>query len=231
LWGYCPSVYTSAQCATYRGGLYDRSTSQTEHDVANLIVHTFDDTIGNWTRDDIKLQDGTILPQYEFALRTNSINSFVHKGELGMAKDSTLLKTLVDSSNISSKSYSFFWGNEVTKEPRDGSLTLGGYDQAIVAEGPNVTVPFTDEPKCKEGIIVTLTSLGLKTSGGETRDAWDGLPDLKVCVIATTSNIMTIPAQYWDPIESIMGVERMLSRNGTSDGLFFNTTTIKPASA
>jgi hypothetical protein len=221
---------TSAQCSTYRGGLYDRSTSQTEHDVANLVVHTFDDTVSNWTRDDIKLQDNTFLPQYEFALRTTSVNSFVHKGELGMAKSSTLLKTLGDNSNISSNSYSFFWGNEVAKEPRDGSLTLGGFDQALIAEGPNVTVPFTDEPKCKEGIVVTLTSLGLTSAGG-TRDAWDGLPDLKVCVIATTSNIMSIPAQYWDPIESIMGVERMTARNGSSDGYFYNTTVIKPASA
>jgi hypothetical protein len=221
---------TSAQCSTYRGGLYDRSTSQTEHDVANLVVHTFDDTIANWTRDDIKLQTNTSLLQYEFGLRTTSVNAYVHKGELGMAKSSTLLKSLSDNSNISSKSYSFFWGSEVAKEPRDGSLTLGGYDQALIAEGPNVTVSLIDEPKCKEGIVVTLTSLGL-TSGDGTKDAWDGLPDLRVCVIATTSNIMTIPAQYWDPIETIMGVERMTARNGTSDGYFYNTTIVKPASA
>jgi hypothetical protein len=221
---------TPAQCSTYRGGLYDRSTSQTENDVANMVVHTFDNNIANWTRDDIKLQDNITLPQFEFALNTGSVNSFVHKGELGMGKSSTLLKTLIERSNISSNSYSFFWGSEVTKEPRDGSLTLGGFDQALIAEGPNVTVPFTDEPKCKEGIIVTLTSLGLTSAGG-ARDAWDGLPDLRVCVIATTSNIMSIPAQYWDPIESIMGVERVTSRNGSSDGYFYNTTAIKPASA
>jgi hypothetical protein len=53
----------SVECATYRGGLYDRSTSATENDVANMVAHTFDDTIANWTRDDIKLQGNTSLSQ------------------------------------------------------------------------------------------------------------------------------------------------------------------------
>lgn len=195
-----------------------------------MVPHTFDDTIANWTKDDIRLQDNTSLPKYEFALRTNSINPFVHKGELGLGRSSTFLKTLSDNSKISSRSYSFFWGNEVTNEPRDGSLTLGGYDQALIGDGPNITVPFTDDAKCKEGIIVSITSLGMQTSGGGTRDAWEGLPDLKVCVIAATSNIMEIPIQYWDPIETIMGVERYPFRNGTSETHYYNTTIIKPQS-
>jgi hypothetical protein len=225
-WGYCPSRMNSVECATYRGGLYDRSTSTTENDGANLAAHTFDDTIANWTRDDIKLQGNISLSQYEFGLRTNSINSYVHKGELGLAKFSTFLKTLLDTSKISSNSYSFFWGNEVTNQPRDGSLTLGGYDQALIAEGPNVTVPFGNDIRCKEGIIVTVTSLELQ--GG---DAWKDLPDLEVCVIPATSNIMTIPGHYWDPIQTMMGVELDPTRNGTSAAHFYNTTLVTIASA
>jgi hypothetical protein len=213
-------------CATYRGGLYDRSTSATENDVANLVAHTFDNTIANWTRDDIRLQDNTSLPQYEFGLRTTSTNEFVHKGELGLAKSSTFLKTLLAASKTSSNSYSFFWGDEVSDEPRDGSLTLGGYDQALVAEGSNITVPFGQDDRCDEGIIVTLTGLGL--DGG---DAWKDLPDLEVCVIATTSNIMTIPSQYWDPIGAMMGVELYPFKNGTSESHLYNTTIVTPASA
>jgi hypothetical protein len=229
---FCPSwTNKGPSCATYRGGLYDRSISQTEKDTANMVTHTFDDTISNWTKDDITLQDNSILPQYEFALRTFSVNEFVHKGEIGLGRSSTFLKTLSDNKNISSKSYSFFWGNEVTSEPRDGSLTLGGYDQALLAEGPNITAKFTtDDRKCKEGMIVTLTSLGLQTSGGTTRDAWEGLPDLRVCVIAATSNIMSIPVEYWDPIQTIMGVERYPFRNGTAETHYYNTTLIKPSS-
>jgi hypothetical protein len=136
------------------------------------------------------------------------------------------LKTLLDTSKISSNSYSFFWGNEVTDQPRDGSLTLGGYDQALIAEGPNVTVPFGNDIRCKEGIIVTVTSLELQ--GG---DAWKDLPDLEVCVIPATSNIMTIPGNYWDPIQTMMGVELNPTRNGTSDAHFYNTTVVTTASA
>jgi hypothetical protein len=214
-------------CQTYRGGLYDRSTSQTENDSGNLVAHTFDDTIANWTKDDVKLADNTSLPQYEFALRTNSINSYVHKGELGLAKTSTFLKTLQDNAKISSKSYSFFWGNEVTDQPRDGSLTLGGYDQAIIADGANVTSGFTDEPKCKEGLIVNITGVALQGN----KNVWEGLPDLRVCVIAATSNIMSIPGQYWDPIQAAMGVELYPFRNGTAETYFYNTTIVKKDSA
>ncbi|KAH7068367.1 aspartic peptidase domain-containing protein [Paraphoma chrysanthemicola] len=226
---FCPGwTRQGPACASYRGGLYDRSISQTESDTANNVARTFDDTASNWTKDDIRLQDNGVLPQYEFALRTGSVNEFVHKGELGLGRTSTFLKTLSDNKNISSRSYSFFWGNEVTKEPRDGSLTLGGYDQALVADGPNITTKFTvDEAKCREGIIVSLTSLSLQPTGGASQEAWDSLSDLRVCVIASTSNIMSIPAAYWDPIQSIMGVELSSYRNGTADTHFYNTTLIK----
>ncbi|KAF2023807.1 hypothetical protein EK21DRAFT_80075 [Setomelanomma holmii] len=230
--GFCPSQWwtnNSPPCATYRGGLYDRSISQTEKDTANQISHTFDDTIANWTRDDITLEDNSVLPQYEFALRTGNNNPFTSIGEIGLGRSSSFLKTLSENKNISSRSYSFFTGTEVTTQSRDGSFTLGGFDQALIAKGTNVTSPFVADAKCKEGIIVTLTSLSLQTSDGKTQDAWENLADLRVCVIAATSNIMTIPVEYWDPIQSIMGVERNSFRNGTAETQYYNTTLIKPS--
>lgn len=213
-------------CSTYRGGLYDRSNSQTETDGPNMIAHTFDDTVANWTRDDVRLSDNTSMSQFEFAMRTSSVNSFTHIGEVGLAKTSTFMQALAKDEKTSSNSYSFFWGNEVSNEPRDGSLTLGGYDQALIADGTNVTVPFTDEVKCKEGIIVNITSLAL-----QGKDVWEGLPDLRVCVIAATSNIMSIPGHYWDQIQTAMGVELTATRNGTASSHFYNTTLVKPESA
>lgn len=196
-----------------------------------MVPHISDDTVANWTRDDVKMLDGTSMPQYEFGQLTKSVNEFVHKGELGLGRDSQLLKYFVDRKNASSRSYSFYWGNEVTSTPRDGSLTMGGYDSALIADGPNITTTFTDEKKCKEGIIVSLTSLTLKNKDGADQDAWAGLGDLVVCVIAATSNIMTIPSNYWDSIEAIMGVTRTAFRNGTANSHYFNTTLVTPESA
>lgn len=139
------------------------------------------------------------------------------------------MNTLGEQQNTSSKSYSFFWGNEVTSEPRDGSLIFGGYDEALI-DGPNVTAPYvSDSQQCKEGLIVSLTSLDLQ-SGGSTKNAWEGMQDLKVCVIASTSAIMFIPEAYYAPIESIMGFKRLALKNGTSSGYFYNTTILDPAS-
>jgi hypothetical protein len=224
--GWCPTGYSQVRCATYRGGLYDPSNSQTETEGPNLVAHFYDDTIANWTKDDIRLQDNTSLPQYEFGIRTNSVNSFVQKGEIGLGSASSFLKTLQDIQKISSKSYSFFWGSEVTSPSRDGSLTLGGYDQALIGDGSNVTVPFSDDPRCKEGIIVNITSIDL--SG---KNAWEGLPALQVCVIAANGNIMTIPVSHWDPIQAAMGAELYPFKNGTAETYYYNTTIIKQASA
>jgi hypothetical protein len=219
---FCTKGTNLAKCITYRGGLYDPSRSESKKVTAILTPHIFDDTVANWTRDDIKLQDNTSLSQFEFALRTTFNNPFIEKGELGLGRASTFLDLLSATERISSKAYSFFWGNEVTNEPREGVLTLGGFDAAILGDSPNIIVPVTkDEPSCKEGLIVTLTSLGLEISGS-VRDVWDGLPDLRVCVIPEVSNIMSIPVAYWDPIEAAMGVERTSSRNGTSSEYFWS---------
>ncbi|KAH8722658.1 aspartic peptidase domain-containing protein [Phaeosphaeriaceae sp. PMI808] len=234
LWGpggFCPNWTTPSSCATYRGGLYDISSSGTKSNVTTMVPHILDNIVANWTKDDVKLADDTSLPQFEFGLHTFDDNPFTQLGELGLGRTSTFLKTLVDNLKISSTSYSFFWGNEVTKQPRDGSLTLGGYDEAIVGNSRNITVPFTEDARCKEGIIVNITSIGLQTRGGGSRDAWDGLPDLRVCVNMATSNIMTIPVEYWDPIQAIMGVDFYPWRNGTSTNYLWNTTIVKPATA
>jgi hypothetical protein len=190
-------------------------------------------TIANWTKDDVNLQDNTNLPQYEFAVYTNrkNVNS-TDKGQLGLGIDSSLLKGLAASQKISSKMYSFFWGSEVTAEPRDGSLILGGYDEAIVGDGPNITVPITQDARCKEGMIVSLTGLDLQPAGGSSTNAWDGLGALRVCIKASAPNVLALPSQYWDPIERITGVWRYNDgRNGTSWGIYYNTTIVQPQTA
>jgi hypothetical protein len=189
--------------------------------------------IANWTKDDVTLQDNTNLPQYEFAIYTSkkNINS-TSKGQLGLGENSALLSSLAASQKISSRVYSFFWGSEVIAEPRDGSLVLGGYDEAIVGDGPNITIPITQEARCKEGMVVSLTGLDLQQAGGSPTNAWDGLGTLRVCITASASNVLTIPSQYWDPIEKITGVKRYQdNRDGTSWGTYYNTTIVQPQTA
>lgn len=237
--GLCPVKYNlnatldMPRCVTYRGGTYDPTNSGTDTNVEDGKAHGFDETIANWTKDDISLQDNTALPQYEFAIYNSrkDINS-TDKGQLGLGVDSTLLKSLAASQKISSKAYSFFWGSEVAAEPRDGSLIIGGYDEAIVGEGPNLTVPMTQDARCKGGMIVSLTGLDLQLAGGSLTNAWDGLGTLRVCITASASNVLAIPSQYWDPIERITGVQRYPDgRNGTSWGTYYNTTLVKPQTA
>lgn len=216
-------------CVVFRGGLYDPTSSKTW--VKNgTRKQIYDGTPANWNVDNVTLEDGAVLSQFQFGTMLSDTNAFVPKGQLGVGWDSKFLQSL--GKNISSKSYSFFWGNEVTDRPRDGSLTLGGFDQGLMDNGPTYTSTFNKSDEgCKEGLLVNLTGISLENSEGSVINAWQGMPALRTCIIATTNNIMTIPESYWAPIEKIMGVKRDTARNGTSDKYFYNTTTITPESA
>ena len=80
------------------------------------------------------------MSKFEFGIRAVPGHDFINKGELGLGKNSSFIQGLGGwaSSNV----YSLFWGTEVAAEPRDGSLTLGGYDQGLVDNLPNLTTQF-----------------------------------------------------------------------------------------
>lgn len=213
--------------------MYNESTSETSKIVSSASLRSEDGEIATWISDNVTLLDSTKLSQYEFATHRTEVNPFVPQGQLGLGRDSGFLKALIKDSRISSEAYSFFWGNEVTSSPREGSLTLGGYDEALLLSGDpqNITLPFAEDRECREGMVVSITSLRLRVSGGGTEDAWAGLKDLEVCILPDSPSIMTIPAEYWDPIEVMMGVKRHDFHNGTSETLFYNTTIIAKESA
>ncbi|KAH7356035.1 aspartic peptidase domain-containing protein [Pyrenochaeta sp. MPI-SDFR-AT-0127] len=232
--GFCPDDWSNDVCVTYRGGLYDSSKSQGAK-VGMTLARVDDDTPSNWTLDDVKLQNTTLgiidLPQYEFGVRTSSVNRFVHKGEIGLARNSTFLRGLANANRTSSNTWSLFWGTEVTSPQRDGSITFGGYDEAIVGDSPNITVPFDrSDDRCREGMIVEITGMTLQTTAS-SQDVMQGLGRQKVCIVPSAANLLTLPTRYWDRMQSIMGVELHSFRNGTAETYFYNTTIVRGASA
>lgn len=185
--------------------------------------------------DDIKLQNTTLgiidLPQYEFGVRTASVDMFVPKGTIGVGKDSTFLKALSDANRTSSSSWSLFWGTEVTSPQRDGTITFGGYDEAIIGDSRNITIPFDQgDDRCPEGMIVEITGMALQTTAN-TQDVMQGLGRQKACIVPSAAHLLTLPSRYWDRMQSIMGVELFPFQNGTAETYFYNTTIVKAASA
>ena len=183
------------------------------------------------------LGDGPSLQSFEFGVPTNQIHRWVPQAEIGIAVNSTFIDALHAAGNISSKSYSFLWGDEFADQPRDGSITFGGYDTSVVGNSPNVTKTFTrSEPRnCPEGMIVQLTGMSLSSEDGTLVDILDGLGTLNACVVPSMRSIMALPKDYGDKLISSMGGER--SDNGTNhvgsngERLLPQTAFISPDSA
>lgn len=232
--GNCPDEWSPEVCVTYRGGQYDETRSDTSVR-GRTLSRVGDDTMANWTTDNIQLENTTLgtidLPQFEFGVRNQSANLYVPKGELGLARDSTFLKTLLDGNRTSSNSWSLYWGSEVTNPPRDGSITLGGYDEALIQNSRNISAELDrNDDRCKEGMIVQITGLSLSTPDG-SQDVMRGLGRLEACVIPSVNHLLTVPVRYWDAMASIMDVELHSFRNGTAETYFYDTTIVTGESA
>jgi hypothetical protein len=176
----------------------------------------------------------TELNPHEFGVRAGTSHPFVNKGELGLGKNSSFLNALASGQKIASKSYSFFWGTDsaISNDPRNGSLTLGGYDQALVGDAQNTTTKFSrNQWKCREGMVVDLTGLALQSESGGTQNLLNGTEKLQACVVPTLSSVLTLPQQIWDNMAKAMGAEMSSLNNGESNGLFYHVSSIKPESA
>lgn len=172
------------------------------------------------------------MGNFEFGVRNSSNNEFVPKGQIGMGRSSTFIKALADANRTSSNTWSLFWGTEVTKTPRDGSLIIGGYDKSLIGNARNVTIPFDrTNGDCKEGMVVDISGMSLNTEA-RSEDIMQGLGKQTVCIVPSVSNLLTLPSRYWDRMQSIMGVELYSSfRNGTAETYHYNTTIVTAESA
>lgn len=174
------------------------------------------------------------LNPLDFGIRAGTAHQYVNKGELGLGKNSTFLNALASGQKIASKTYSFFWGNDaaISDSPRNGSLTLGGYDRALIGDAPNTTTTFTrTEWRCREGMVVELTGLALQSENGGAQSILNGTESLRACVVPTLSSVLTLPESYWDTMADLMGVELSPLNGGISGELFYGIASVKPQSA
>ncbi|KAH7079693.1 aspartic peptidase domain-containing protein [Paraphoma chrysanthemicola] len=235
--GLCAPNITFEECTTYRGGIYDVAQSETET-TGSSIKHIWDDANATWTTDKAILRDGTgsnvELNPADFGIRAGTAHRYVNQGELGLGKNSTFLNALSSARKVSSKTWSFFWGVDaaISDSPRNGSLTLGGYDRALIGDAPNTTTTFTrDEWRCREGMVVELTGLALQSEGGGKQSILNGSERIRACVVPTLSSLLTLPESYWDTMAKIMGLELSPLNGGKSGEYLYGVASVRPESA
>lgn len=106
--------------------------------------------------------------------------------ELGLGLNSVFLQSLVDAGLISAQVFGLNAGSQSTAQPRDGSLVLGGYDQASISS--HFTEYPMDYPLLKDislrvcPLQVKIRKLILRPAGGEDITLSDEGSDIDACI-------------------------------------------------
>ena len=153
-------------CSTFRGGLFDKSLSSTWSSAAGLTALGLDNTTTGAANNDvfgtdtIKIGPQVNSSKYPLGLLrpgTDDSNS------IGMASNSTLMNFLLAAKALGSSTwgYNHGWTGSETGYQADGSLVLGGYDQAKIA-GNNVTLPMAPNDQ----LLISVSDMVLNFKNG-----------------------------------------------------------------
>ncbi|KAK0624929.1 hypothetical protein B0T17DRAFT_462990, partial [Bombardia bombarda] len=125
---------------------------------------------------------------------------------MGLAAGSTLLDGLKKANLIGARSWGLNSGSQSVLFPRDGSLVLGGYDQASLA-GPlfeyNVAIPdLLNNRYCPLQITITQLTLEIKTpNSSASQPIITNSNKLPVCV-EPYDNLFRMPEPILDQVQA-----------------------------
>ncbi|KNB10917.1 hypothetical protein FOXG_20431 [Fusarium oxysporum f. sp. lycopersici 4287] len=98
-----------------------------QYGVRNLVKSA------NGAIDKFTLEGSAELEDFPFGIPTSKWDdTYSTLSPLGLGRNSTYLNALRKAGKIGSRVWSIFWGRMWIKEPLDGSLVLGGYDEKKV---------------------------------------------------------------------------------------------------
>ncbi|KAK3313168.1 hypothetical protein B0H66DRAFT_485509, partial [Apodospora peruviana] len=125
---------TPAQCRSRRGGYIVPSEVQATD--VGVLKQTKND---GWTAVGNTIESAVTASLQLGRQSISMVEGLIEKGQMstqshfGLAADSTALQTLYDAELIGAKSWGLNSGSQSVMFPRDGSLILGGYDDASLA--------------------------------------------------------------------------------------------------
>lgn len=167
----------------------------------------------------LSLQNYPLRINQGLTLRGEEINT------LGLGRNSTFLNALSTAGFIASNTWSYFqgWTGSDPQHQIDGSLVLGGYDaDKIKIGGNNLTIPFTDDPNCVGGLVVTITDIRMNLRNGSNPTILGpsaGLA-LKACIDPSYSLVATLWVDIWNQFVDISKVQA-IGVEQRSRGIYF----------
>lgn len=207
----CPSL--DFQCDAALGGQFVTNKSSSWHATVNpdhngeqLTLDT-GTPINKYGTDMLYLTSSRNITVFPFVLRGHGVWT-VDMNEIGLGQNSTLLSSLISTGSIASNTWGYFPGlsGVDATDQLDGSLLLGGYDAAKTA-GNNITIPFTDDPSCSTGMVVTISDFRMNlVNGSNVSIIGPSKGDSFQSCIRPDSAVSMIPADIWMSFQQISGV-------------------------
>ncbi|KFX96148.1 hypothetical protein O988_05436 [Pseudogymnoascus sp. VKM F-3808] len=195
-------IMTAAQCRSRRGGFITRSA------VPNATTDGLELLNPGWTSLPNVIQyaaDATLrlltdtVTMVEVLITQGQQSSASH---LGLAEESTLLKSLHDAGMIGAKSWGLNSGSQSVLYPREGSLVLGGYDESSLS-GPffeyDIAEPnLLNHRPCPLQILVSKLTLNIDDADQNgSYDLIDAASKLTFC-IEPYDNQFRLPQAIWN---------------------------------
>lgn len=119
---------------------------------------------------------------------------------LGLARNSTLLNRLSSDGLIASRAWGYYqgWTGAETQHQLDGSLVLGGYDEAKTI-GKNASFFFGGEGTCNSGLSFTISDIKMNFLNGTHVSIIDPSPGSAMgACLSFSYPLVSLPVDMWN---------------------------------
>lgn len=209
-------------CVVGRGGIFFSNKSSSWSNLTGgvpAVDHpspSFDYTESPLKSDVLTVNNTFSLKQFPFSVTKQGLTL----NSIGLGSDSTLLKALMSSGAILSKTWSVFFGLQGASEhaQMDGAVVFGGYDRAKT-QGENMTAPVDWSTSCRTGLTATVKSIDVNFVNGTSQNLF-GSP-IRMCLDPAFA-IVSFPDSIIDKFQSKAGGDYLGRSNGRAiNGLLY----------
>ena len=217
---------SSLACSFVTGGFLDREKSSSWRQIPSSDpLQSVDDVVtgpndeNNYMlgTETIRINSSLTLSNFSIGIETQP--EIGNRNTLGLGENSKFLKRLLSAGLIYSRTWGYHagWTGAETQHQSDGSLVLGGYDEAKKS-GQNSTFSILRIPACPSGFLITLHDIEMNFLDGRNRSLLgpSAASAMNAC-LQPSYHIMNLPVQIWESFVQFSEVNVLGRTNGIND--------------
>lgn len=210
----CSDSRTLLACSATVGGIWDKERSSSWSQASSFDALQTDDLTGTET---IRIGSGLSLSNYPIII---SPSLFSAQNFLGLSKNSTFLNRLSSAGLIASRAWGYYqgWTGAETQHQLDGSLVLGGYDEAQTI-GESNSFSFGNSASCDSGLFFTISDIKMNLLNGTDVSIFGSSPGsaMNAC-LSFSYPFVSLPVDMWNSFVRFSGVNVLGRALKASDG-------------